>query len=121
MIWVLYLAIVALLIAVFWVARSYLRMRSRLIDALSRKQSLSTKYGKMTEQFMPLLDLYPYDENSFRFLGNPIDGVQFNDDGIVFVEFKAAGSRLTPEQKRIKEMVDEKRVKFHEIRIPATG
>jgi predicted Holliday junction resolvase-like endonuclease len=121
MTWVLYLAIAALLIAVFWIARSYLRMRSRLIDALSRKQSLSTKYGKMTEQFMPLLDMYPYDEQNFRFLGNPVDGVQFNPDGIVFVEFKTADSRLTAEQRRIRELVEDKRVKFHEIRIPAPG
>ncbi|MBN2330354.1 MAG: endonuclease [Candidatus Aenigmarchaeota archaeon] len=117
--WVLFPVIILLVLIIFYTARSYFRLRARLSEALSSKQSLSTKYGRMTEQFIPLLDLYPYDENRFRFLGNPIDGVQFNDDGIVFVEFKAAGSRLSPDQKRIKELVEQKRVRFHEIRIPA--
>lgn len=97
--------------------RSHLKLRVKLVETLSRKQSLSTKYGKMTEQFMPFLKTYPYDENNFRFLGTPIDGVQFNDDGIVFVEFKAAGSRMSPNQKKIKDLVEEKKVKFEEIRI----
>lgn len=119
--WLLFPVIILLVFVIFYIARSYLRIKGRLMEALSSKQSLSTKYGRMSEQFMPLLDIYPYDENSFRFLGNPIDGVQFNDDGIVFVEFKTAGSRLTPEQRRIKEMVEQKRVRFHEIRIPAPG
>ncbi len=118
MIWILSLTIICLVLLIFWLARSYLKLRTKLLEALSRKQSLSTKYGKMTEQFMPLLDMYPYDEHNFRFLGNPVDGVQFNPDGIVFVEFKAADSRLTPEQKRIKELVGDKKVGFKEIRIP---
>ncbi len=119
--WLLYASLAILLLAVFLLARAYLGIRRKLLDALSRKQSLSTKYGRMTEQFIPLLDLYPYDEHRFRFLGNPIDGVQFNDDGIVFVEFKTAGSRLSPDQRRIKELVNGKRVSFHEIRVPEPG
>ncbi len=119
--WILYPVIISLVLIIFFIARSYFRLRGRLIEAVSRKQSLSTKYGKMTEQFMPLLDAYPYDEQGFRFIGNPIDGVQFNEDGIVFVEFKAADSRLTPQQKRIREMVADKKVSFREIRIPPPG
>ena len=92
-------------------------MRAKLVDVLSRKQSLSTKYGKMTEQFMPFLNVYPYDEHNFRFLGSPVDGVQFNDDGVVFVEFKTADSRLTSEQRRIRDLVNDKKVSFREIRI----
>jgi len=97
--------------------RSHLKLRVKLMETLSRKQSLSTKYGKMTEQFMPFLSIYPYNESNFRFLGSPVDGVQFNNDGIVFVEFKTAGSRLSPNQKHIKNLIDEKKVGFEEIRI----
>ena len=117
MMWALLVIIIVLAFLLLLVARSYFRIRSRLLDALSKKQSLSVKYGKMTEQFLPFLELYPYDENNFRFLGNPVDGVQFNEDGIVFVEFKAAGSRLTPEQRRIRELIERKKVSFDEIRI----
>jgi predicted Holliday junction resolvase-like endonuclease len=115
---ILMLLVFALFLAVILLARAYMGLRSRLLEVISRKQSMSVKYGRMTEQFIPFLDLYPYDENRFRFLGNPVDGVQFNDDGIVFVEFKSAGSRLTPEQKRIRDMVERKKVSFDEIRIP---
>ena len=86
-------------------------------DLRSRKQSQSTKYGKMTEMFFPLLETYPYDHDNFRFIGNPIDGIQFEDDRIILVEFKMGGSRLSPGQRRIRDMVAENRVEFQEHRI----
>ncbi len=121
MIWILSLIIAVLVFVIIFLAKSYMRLRTDLLETVSRKQSLSVKYGKMTEQFMPFLELYPYDERNFRFLGNPIDGVQFNEDGIVLVEFKTAGSGLTREQKRIKELTEKKKVSFKEIRIPEPG
>ncbi len=74
---------------------------------LTRQKSLSATYGRITEQWFPLMDAYPYDARHFRFLGTPIDGVQFEEDRIVFVEFKANRSQLSPEQRRIKELVEE--------------
>jgi predicted Holliday junction resolvase-like endonuclease len=71
----------------------------------------------MTEQFMPFMKDYPYDAQNFRFLGTPIDGVQFNDDGIVFVEFKSGDSRLSAKQKAIKDLVLNKKVEFREVRM----
>jgi len=110
-------AIFILFVFVGLLIRSYFRIRKLLMEALSKKQSLSTKYGRMSEQFMPFLRTYPYDEQNFRFLGTPVDGVQFNDDGIVFVEFKTSGSKLTPKQKSIKDMIERKKVRFDEIRM----
>jgi len=95
----------------------YRRARIELEDLRFAKMSLSSKYGKMTEQFMPFMKDYPYDSQRFRFIGTPVDGVQFEDDRIVFVEFKSAGGRLSPPQKRIKELVDDKKVEFREVRI----
>ncbi len=107
----------ALFIAFGLLLRAHMKLKVKLMETLSRKQSLSTKYGRMTEQFMPFLKEYPYDENSFRFLGTPIDGVQFNENGIVFVEFKTSNSRMSPSQKHIKGLIDDKKVKFEEIRM----
>jgi len=87
------------------------------LDLASKKQSQSVHYGKMTEQFLPFLKSYPYDENRFRFLGNPIDGIQFTDDGIIFIEFKAANSQLSASQKKIKSLVENKKVYFEEYRV----
>ena len=82
-----------------------------------QRHSLASKYGKMTENFMPFLADYPYDPHNFRFLGNPIDGISFEDDKLVFIEFKAATSRLTPKQMKIRELIENRRVIFEEHRI----
>jgi predicted Holliday junction resolvase-like endonuclease len=83
----------------------------------SSKQSLATKYGRLTEQFMPFMKDYPYDAQQFRFIGTPIDGVQFEPDKIVFVEFKSADGRLSAKQKAIKDLVLNKKVEFKEVRV----
>ena len=49
-------------------------------------------------------------------IGEPIDGVVFGREKIVFLEIKAGGSKLSQRQKAIKEMVDKKRVEWEEIR-----
>ena len=71
----------------------------------------------MTEQFMPFLEQYPYNENNFRFIGTPIDGIQFEDDKIIFVEFKTADSRLTVKQKEIRDLINKGKIEFKEFRI----
>ena len=82
-----------------------------------RKRSLSTLYGKITEQFAPFMGAYPFDARKFRFIGSPIDGIQFEDDRIIFVEIKTANSKLTEEQKRIKELVKNKKVDWFSFEI----
>ena len=92
-------------------------LREKVKELESGKQSLATKYGKMTEQFMPFLEAYPYNENNFRFIGTPIDGVQFEDDRIVLLEFKTGDSKLTERQKSIEQLVKKGNVSFEVIRI----
>lgn len=109
---VLILAILTILFALL-----YWRTRRKLVELKFQKKSQSTKYGKMTEQFLPFLKDYPYDPQNFRFLGTPVDGIQFNEDKIVFVEFKTANSQLSDRQKEIKELINNKKVAFEEYRI----
>jgi len=71
----------------------------------------------MTEQFIPFTKGFPFTSENFRFLGSPIDGVAFEDDRIVFAEFKAASSTLSQKQRRIKELVEQKKVEWFEQRI----
>ena len=97
----------------------YLRLNyveGKLSDTLSRKQSQSTRYGQIFEQMVPFSKDFPYDSKKFRFIGDPIDGVVFDDDKIVFCEIKMNQSVLSPRQKSIKKMVDDKRVYWKEIR-----
>jgi predicted Holliday junction resolvase-like endonuclease len=66
---------------------------------------------------MPFLKNYPYNPDNFRFIGSPIDGIQFEEDKIVLVEFKAANSGLSSHQKQIADTIDRKKVFFEEIRL----
>lgn len=95
----------------------YLKTRKKLQEVLFNKRSLSSRYGKMTESFMPFLKEYPYNPENFRFLGNPIDGIQFESDKIIFIEFKTGKSQLSQNQGKIKELILKKKVSFEEHRI----
>jgi predicted Holliday junction resolvase-like endonuclease len=111
--------LVLLLYRRLWV--KYERLRFDLQEALFQKKSLSSRYGRMTEQFIPFLESYPYNEQDFRFIGSPIDGVQFEKDRVVLVEFKTAGSGLSKRQKEIKGLVEKGRVEFREFRLGGKG
>ncbi len=117
------LAGIALACAVGWaVAVAHgRRRRAQLLEQLaqsdSAKRSQSTRYGQITEQFAPFLADWPWDPKGFRFLGAPIDGVQFTPHGIVFVEIKSAGSRLSPVQQQVRDHVEAGRVHWYEVRI----
>ena len=103
-------ALVLTLIALFKLTSAYGRLRSQ-------KRGGEVRRGFMTEQWLPLVTPYPWNPQNFRFLGSPIDGVQFEDDEIVFVEFKSGKSHLSSKQTNIKEMVNAGKVSFQEVRI----
>lgn len=81
------------------------------------KRSQSVKYGQLTEQWLPFLKNFPYNSQNFRFIGKPIDGLLFGDDKIVFVEFKTNTSSLSKVQRKVKELVKEKKVEWFELKV----
>ncbi|HIH09311.1 MAG TPA: endonuclease [Candidatus Diapherotrites archaeon] len=108
------LAVVLFALVLFLLSRISALERS-LSDLSFSKSSQSVKYGKLAEQFMPFTKEFPFSAGNFRFLGNPVDGVVFEDNKIVFAEFKAANSQLSEKQKRIKELVQQKKVEWFEL------
>ena len=92
------------------------RLASKISTEKSKAQSRSTRYGQITEQFLPLVQSYPYDPKQFRFLGSPIDGVQFEDHKIILVEFKSGNSSLSSRQRQVRKLIKEKKVYFETIR-----
>ncbi|HZO91718.1 MAG TPA: Holliday junction resolvase-like protein [Chthonomonadaceae bacterium] len=103
-----------------WVYVAYLRRRLEvalrlLADERVRQRSLSASYGRITEQWFPLMKGYPYDSANFRFLGTPVDGVQFEEDRIVFVEFKSHRAELSALQKKLKKLVQSGKVYWEEF------
>ncbi len=108
----------AVLLLSWWLwAKSVAALRRKLKDMDSLKRSQSTRYGQITEQFAPFLDEWPWDPKAFRFLGNPVDGVQFTPEGVIFVEVKSNRSRLSPVQQEVKAHVEAGRVSWREVRI----
>ena len=81
----------------------------------SEKISQSTKYGQISEEFFPLEKSYPYNSQNFKFLGDPIDGIQFNENEIILIEFKTNKSQLSQKQRIIRDLVKNKKVSFELI------
>lgn len=119
------LALVAVLALAAVVLALRLRGAKRAIEALglqigaldTAKRSQSTRYGQITEQFAPFMASWPWDPKRFKFLGDPIDGIQFTDEGIVLVEIKSASSRLSTVQRQVRDHVQAGRVSWKEVRV----
>ena len=101
----------------FFVTSMCFKYKSAASELKSRIRSQSTRYGQITEQFLPLVEAYPWDSKQFRFLGSPIDGIQFEEDKIVLVEFKSSSSQMSVKQRKIKELVEQGKVEFKLIRV----
>ena len=86
------------------------------------EQSRAVLGGKFTEQMAPYLPEFKYDPTEARFIGTPIDLVVFpglaegEPREIVLIEVKSGrAGRLTPRERRIKELVEANMVRWEEI------
>ena len=112
--------IIFLILIILFISQSYYKnkiykLQENLTKTKSDKISLSTKYGQISEEFFPLEQSYPYNSKNFKFLGNPIDGIQFNEDKIILVEFKTNKSKLSTKQRHIRNLINDKQVEFELI------
>ena len=93
--------------------------RRKLRDAAGMLQGARVDRGLIAEQFAPFtkkFDELGWDLQEFKFLGRPVDGVQFQDDEVIIVEFKTGSAQMTPRQRNIKKLIAEGKVRFEEIR-----
>ncbi|MBN1502920.1 hypothetical protein JW930_05225 [Candidatus Woesearchaeota archaeon] len=88
------------------------------------KKSRSVLAGQFSEQLAPFLPNFPYSPTECRFIGKPIDFIVFKGmdnkepSEIVFVEVKSGKSELSTPERRLRDVVREKKVKWVEYRIP---
>ena len=81
--------------------------------------------GHFTENLAPYLPNFPFLPTECRFVGKPIDFLVFKGmDGkdineVVFVEVKSGKSRINGHERKLKEAIEKKRVRWEEYRIPA--
>lgn len=80
--------------------------------------------GQFSEQLAPYLPDFRYSPTECRFIGKPIDLICFkgmdekNIEEVVFVEVKSGKSKLNSSEKKLKEAIEKKRIRFEEYRIP---
>jgi predicted Holliday junction resolvase-like endonuclease len=114
---ILALISIALFLALLFLIKKLFSLRATIERLKFEKGSQSVKYGKMTEQFIPFMEKFPFNPEQFHFLGSPIDGILFDEDQIIFCEFKTGQSALNQRQRQIKQLVKEKAVKWFEFRV----
>jgi predicted Holliday junction resolvase-like endonuclease len=85
------------------------------------RKSSEVRLGKIGENLAPFLNGWPWVPRQFRFLGNPVDGIQFNDDEIIFVEIKTGKARLSKGQRNTKELIKAGKVSFVTFKITDDG
>ncbi len=80
--------------------------------------------GHFSENLAPYLPDFPYLPTECRFVGKPIDFMVFkgmdekNINEVIFVEVKSGKSKLSTHEKKLREAINKKRVKWEEYRIP---
>ncbi len=118
----LFLAVLCILLAAMLLIekRRVSSLGERVASLESEIASARVRYGKAWEKLAPFMECFPWDPCDFRFIGDPVDGVVFGGDEIVFVEIKTGSSRLSERQKRIRRLVEEKRVSWRVLREPRT-
>ena len=88
------------------------------------KQSRAVLSGQFSEQIAPYLPGFPFKPTEARFIGKPIDFVVFkgmdeqNIDSLVFVEVKSGQSQLSKIQKSLKLAIENKKISWHEYKVP---
>lgn len=109
--------VVGLSFLVFFLFSKNQLLEKKINDLVFLKSSQAVKFGKTSEQFLPFLESVPFSASNFRFIGAPVDGIAFEENEIIFCEFKTGFSVLSEKQKKIKKLVEEKKVKWFSLHI----
>lgn len=91
-------------------------------EAISKSRAVLG--GQFSEQLAPFLPNFPYNPTEARFIGKPIDFLVFkgmdekNITEVIFVEVKSGKARMNPVEKKLKEVIENKKISWAEYRIP---
>jgi predicted Holliday junction resolvase-like endonuclease len=90
-------------------------------DAIMRSQAVIA--GKVTENIVPYMPIFPYNPKDVRFVGSPVDLIVFDGAAegnlreIIFLEVKTGGSSLNQIQRQIRDGVLAGRIAWRELRV----
>lgn len=92
-------------------------------DAIAKSRAVIG--GQFSENLAPYLPDFPYKPTECRFLGKPTDFIVFkgmdekNIQEVVFVEVKSGNSKLSGQEKNLKDTINnKKKVRFEQYKIP---
>ena len=88
------------------------------------KASRAVLGGQFSEQLAPYLPDFPYKPTEVRFIGKPIDFLVFKGmdekdiNEVVFIEVKSGKSGLSSHERKLRDVIKDKKVAWQEYRIP---
>ncbi len=91
-------------------------------EAVERSRAVLS--GQFSEQLAPYLPNFPWTPSEARFIGKPIDFIVFKGmdekeiSEVVFVEVKSGKSTLSTHERKLRDVVKNKKISWHEYRIP---
>jgi predicted Holliday junction resolvase-like endonuclease len=91
-------------------------LEDELKKSNSKIKSLFVLHGHAVEKLAPFSKKFGGDMREITFLGNPLDYIGFHKDQIVFYEIKSGQSELSNKQKQIRKLIENKKIKFKELR-----
>lgn len=104
--------------------RDWLEEREQEIREDAAARSGRALSGKALEKLVPFLKDFPYDPHDVKWLGDPVDLVVFDGYAhgrdpkkIIFCEVKSGDSVLSHHQKKIKKLIDEKKIEWFEFKV----
>jgi len=119
-------AIILLAIGVF-IGIQYARIQFKQLEQEIRKDAIDrsrrTLGGKFAENLAPFLPDFKYDPTDIRFLGTPIDFIAFpglatgEPEEIVLVEVKSGKAQLSTKERKIRDLVKKKKVRWELYRV----
>lgn len=103
--------------------QQHLELSEKYDKLFHQKKSSEVRTGFISEALLPLTEQFPCDPKSLRFLGAPVDYISFDyeKNEITFIECKTGESQLNDNQKKVRNMVEQGRVKFVTVRLNEKG
>ena len=101
----LWIAIIVEALIIWW-------LFSRQSDLKFANRSQVVKRGQMLEQFAPLLKDFTSPLENFVFIGKKFDYLVINEDEVLFLEIKSGDAQLNDSEKRLKNLIDNKKVRY---------
>ncbi len=92
------------------------------LDAIAKSRAVLG--GQFSEQLAPYLPDFPWSPTEVRFIGKPIDFIVFKGmdekdiKEVEFVEVKSGKSQLNTHERKLRDVIKDKKVRWAEYRIP---